>query len=213
MVDDELSFERVEGVDFFRSRRSFDLLRSPKPGIPTCQLEPAILLWAGYEATTRAGHGVLVAAMQQRLTTGKRMVEWVDLLKPLRRAKAFKETISRADGGAQSMAEIDLGPMCRQFEMPQPTRQTPRTDRVGKKRWTDAEWELEDGTVVILEVDGGYHLDIVQAGDDYKRTRRMAGPKRIVVRCTAYELRHEVEEVAADLIALGVPGRVPSNAA
>ena len=32
---------------------------------------------------------------------------------------------------------------------------------------------------------------------------------RIVVRCTAYELSHESDEVAADLIALGVPSRVP----
>ena len=53
MVDDELSFEPVPGVDFFRSRRPFDLLRSPRPGIPTCRLEPAVLLWAGYEATTK----------------------------------------------------------------------------------------------------------------------------------------------------------------
>ena len=47
MVDDELSFEPVDGVDFFRSRRPFDLLRSPRPGMPVCQVEPAVLLWAG----------------------------------------------------------------------------------------------------------------------------------------------------------------------
>ena len=52
LVDDELSFEPVEGVDFFRSRRPFHLLASPKPGIPSCRLEPAVLLWAAYERRT-----------------------------------------------------------------------------------------------------------------------------------------------------------------
>lgn len=87
LVDDELSFEPVEGVAFFRSRRPFDLLRSPRPGIPTCQLEPAVLLWAAYEATSRAAHGVVAAVVQQRLTTPERMITWIDRLRPLRRAK------------------------------------------------------------------------------------------------------------------------------
>src|SRR6476661_9256742 len=51
IVDDELSFESVDGIDFFRSRRTFSLLRDPRPGIPICRVEPAVLLFAGYEAT------------------------------------------------------------------------------------------------------------------------------------------------------------------
>ena len=50
-------------------------------------------------------------------------------------------------------------------------------------------------------------------GKDLKRARRITSRSRMVVRCTAYELRHEPEEVAADLIALGVQGRVPDDAA
>jgi hypothetical protein len=38
LVDDELAFEPVPGVGFFRSRRPFDVLRSTRPGIPTSQL-------------------------------------------------------------------------------------------------------------------------------------------------------------------------------
>ena len=109
LVDDELSFEPVEGVDFFRSRRPFDLLRSSRPGIPVCQLEPAVLLWAGYEATTKAAHGVAAAVVQQRLTTATRMIGWIDQLRPLRRAKALKRTLSFVDGGAHSGAELELG--------------------------------------------------------------------------------------------------------
>jgi hypothetical protein len=213
MVDDELSFEPVDGVDFFRSRRPFDLLRSPRPGIPVCQLEPAVLLWAGYEATTRAGHGVAAAVVQQRLSTARRMTSWVDQLRPLRRAKPLKRTLQFVEAGAHSGAEVELGRLCRRFGIRQPDRQRLRNDRSGRVRYTDAEWDLPDGTTLVLEIEGAFHMDVLQAADDARRSRRITTPSRVVVRCTAYELAHEADEVATDLIALGLSGRVPENAA
>lgn len=213
MVDDELSFEEVKGVDFFRCRRPFDLLRDPRPGIPSCRIEPAVLLFAGYEATNRAAHAVVAASVQQRLTTVERMLEWVDLLRPLRRAKPFKATLADVAGGAHSGAELAVGAMCRRFGIPLPLRQRSRTDRAGRRRWTDCEWDLPDGTTLVLEVDGSFHIEVRHWADDLKRARRITTRQRLVVRCTAYEVRHEAGEVAADLIALGLPGRVPQNAA
>jgi hypothetical protein len=213
LVDDELSFEPVDGVHFFRSRRPFDLMISNRPGIPRCQLEPAVLLWAGYDAQVRPAHGIIAATVQQRLTTAERLVEWVDLLRPLRRAKSFKRTIGDIAGGAHSGAELDVRRMCRRFSMRPPDRQRIRTDRAGKRRWTDCEWDLPDCTTLVLEVDGAFHIEVRQQGEDFKRARRITTRDRIVVRCSAYELRHEAEEVAADLVALGVPGRVPQGAA
>ena len=205
MVDDELSFEPVEGVDFFRSRRPFALLRAPRPGIPVCQLEPAVLLWAGYEATNKAAHGVVAAVVQQRLTTAGRLSAWIDQLRPLRRAKPLKRTLEFVAAGAHSGAELELGRLCRRFGIRPPDRQRQRKDRSGRTRWTDAEWDLPDGTTLVLEIDGAFHMDVLQAGDDAKRSRRLTTRTRVVVRCTAYELTHEGSEVAGDLIALGVP--------
>lgn len=213
LVDDELSFEPVPGVRFFRSRRPFDLLLNPGPGIARCRLEPAVLLWAGYDAKVRPAHGVLAAVVQQRLTTADRMIEWVDLLRPLRRAKPFKRTLSDVAGGSHSLAEIAVRRMCRRFGMPLPHRQRQRVDTAGRPRWTDCEWDLPDGAVLVLEVDGAFHMEVSQWNDDLRRTRRIMTRARIVVRCSAYELRHETDEVARDLIALGVPGRVPHSAA
>ena len=213
IVDDELSFESVDGIDFFRSRRPFSLLRDPRPGIPICRVEPAVLLFAGYEATNRAAHAVVAAAVQQRLTTAARMVEWIDQLRPLRRAKPLKTTLSDVAGGAHSGAELAVGSMCLRFGIPLPQRQRSRKDREGRQRWTDCEWDLPDGTTLVLEVDGSFHMEVRQWGDDLKRARRITSRRRIVVRCSAYELRHETEEVAVDLIALGLPGRVPQHAA
>ena len=213
LVDDELSFEPVAGVRFFRSRRPFGLLQSPRPGIPSARLEPAILLWAGYSAATRPAHAVLAAAVQQRLTTPVALVDWVDQLRPLRRGRPFKRTISDIDGGSHSAAELDVVRMCRRAGLSLPARQCPREDSAGRRRWTDCEWDLPDGRVLVLEVDGGLHLDVTQWGEDLKRTRRLVTPTRTIVRCTAYELRMETEQLVYDLRTLGVPDRVPEDAA
>lgn len=213
LVDDELSFEPVAGVRFFRSRRPYELLRSPRPGIPRCQLEPAVLLWAAYDAPVRSAHGVLAAAVQQRLTTPTALTEWIRRLRPLRRAPDFRATLADISGGSHSLAEAGVARMCRQFGLPLPRRQTRRQDSAGVDRWTDCEWDLPDGTTLVLEVDGSFHLDVGQWQDDLRRTRRITAPGRLVVRCTAYEVRHEAREVVIDLIALGLPGRVPEAAA
>jgi hypothetical protein len=212
-VDDELSFEPVDGVDFFRSRRPFDLLRDPRPGIPLCRLEPSVLLFAGYETTPRPAHGVIAASIQQRLTTAERMVEWVDLLRPLRWAKPFRRTLGDIAGGAHSGAELDVRRMCRRFGVPLPAGQRPRLDRAGRRRWTDCEWRLPSGTTLVLEVDGSFHADVAESMIDHRRARRITAADRIVVRCSAYEVRFEPEEIVLDLVALGLPGRVPQNAA
>jgi very-short-patch-repair endonuclease len=57
----------------------------------------------------------------------------------------------------------------------------------------------------VLEVDGGFHMDVEEWEDDIARQRALAAPDRILVRCTSRELRDEPERVARDLITLGVP--------
>jgi hypothetical protein len=205
LVDDELAFEPVAGVRFFRSRRPFELLRSPRPGLPAAHLEAAVLLWSGYQAAIRPAHGVLAAAVQQRLTTPSRLLDWIDQLHPLRRSKDFKRTVGDIAGGAHSGAELDVRRLCRRFRLRLPDRQRPRTDRAGRRRWTDCEWDLPDGSVLILEVDGSFHVDVVHWGADIKRSRALTTHGRTVVRCTSFELRHEMDDVARDLIALNVP--------
>ena len=55
IVANDDSFEPVPGVKTFRTRRRLRLMRHPSP-LPTCALEPAVLLWAAHDRT-RVGHG------------------------------------------------------------------------------------------------------------------------------------------------------------
>ena len=204
LVDDELSFDPVDGIRFFRSRRPFELLRDPRPGIPSVRLEPALLLWAGYDAPLRAAHGVLAAAVQQRLTTAVRLQDWVQNLKPLRRAAGFRRMLRDVEGGVHSGAERDVTRLCRRFGLPLPARQTSRLDSSGRRRWTDCEWPLPGGRLLVLEVDGSFHMEVAHWTADLRRARRLAANDSVVVAASAFEVRHEPEEVARDLVALGV---------
>ena len=70
--------------------------------------------------------------------------------------------------------------------------------------WT-FEWDLPDGSVLVLEVDGAFHDDVLQAAADKSRHRKLSTRKHIVLSCSAYELRYDPRSVMEDLIALGVP--------
>ena len=198
------SFEPVSGVETFRTRRPLGLLRHPSP-LPTCMLEPAVLLWAAHAPATRSGMGVLAAVVQQRLTTPEILASWIGLLKPLRRAPAMRELLHDLAGGSQSLAEVDVVRMCRANGLRVPDRQVPRRDSTGAHRYTDCEWELPDGRTLVLEVDGAFHVDVRHYELDVRRQRRLTTPTRVVIRCTSQELRTEPWVLAADLRALGVP--------
>ena len=204
LVCNPMSFEPIGGFRFFRTRRPFKLLIAPGE-LPVCRLEPAVLLFAAHEPHLRTALGAVTATVQQRLTTHERLVDWLDQLTPLRRAKHIRALLGDVAGGAQSMAEVDLHKSCREYGVRPPDAQRPRTDSRGRRRYTDAEWRLADGRVVVLEVDGSFHDDVMQATEDRRRNRRLTTPGRTVVQCSAWEMRHEPWEVMEDLMALGVP--------
>ena len=205
LVGHTSSFGVVPGVDFVRTRRSLRDMRGTRPGLlPVCRLEPAVLLFAAAEPSTRTAQGILAAVVQQRLTTPDALAGWVERLRPLRRASLLARVLLDLSGGAQSLAEIDVRRMCRTHRLPMPVRQRPRLDRDGRRRFTDCEWLLPDGRTLVLEVDGAFHLDAMHWEADLRRQRRLTTSTTTIVRCTATELRDECAGVAEDLVALGV---------
>lgn len=202
-VANPMSFEPLDGFRFFRTRRPFGLLVGPE-SLPVAKIEPATLLFAAHETSFRAGVGAMAAVCQQRLSTPHRLDQWRLRLRPLRRSKPLGEHLGDLMGGALALSEIDVRRACKAFGLVPPRRQTKRRDTAGRIRYTDCEWDLPDGTVLVLEVDGAYHDEVAQATLDRRRPRRLTSRRRLVIACTAYEVRHEPEEVMKDLVALGV---------
>lgn len=200
--------EPLPGIRFVETRRPLRILRDPRRHLPMARIEPAVLRFAAYQRSTRTAEGVVAAVVQQQLSSPEAMLEWVDRMQPLRWAKRLKRALSEIAGGAQSVAEIDVRRMCRMFGIAVPRRQTKRRDSTGRNRFTDCEWRLADGRILVLEVDGGFHMEVEHWEDDLARQRALTSPDRIVVRCTARELRDEPEKVARDLLNLGVPPRL-----
>jgi hypothetical protein len=210
MVPQSAEIEPVDGIRFKRTRRDLDELSERRGDVRTLAVEPAALLAAGYGRTARTGCGLLAAVVQQRLTTPARLGGWIDRLQPLRRARLLRATLVDIEGGAQSMAEIDVGRICRRFGLPAPIRQVRRRERSGRVRFTDCEWRLPDGRLLVLEVDGAFHMTSDQWADDLARSRGLVARGVVLVHCTAEELRFRPGRVVADLAALGLapdPGR------
>jgi len=111
------------------------------------------------------------------------------------------------DGGAQSMAEIDIGRVCRRFLLPLPGRQIKRRDQFGVIRYTDCEWRLPNGRVVVLEIDGAFHMEAEHWAADMTRERGLVIDGSTVLRCSSIELRRSPGAIARDLRAVGVGGR------
>jgi hypothetical protein len=204
-VEEIEDLEPVPGIQFVRTRRDLALLRANTTELPVARIEPAVLIFAAHERSERTAQGLLAAAVQQRLTTADALSSWVDRLRPLRRAPMFRGVLADIQGGSHSVAELDVVRLCRRIGLRKPDRQTRRKDAGGRSRFTDCEWSLADGRVLVLEVDGSFHMDVEHWEDDLARQRTLTSHGRLIVRCTARELRDDPDRVARDLIALGVP--------
>lgn len=195
----------LDGIRFVETRRPLTAMRRLDHELPVCRIEPAVLHFAAYQRSSRTAEGVIAATVQQGLTTPERLLEWVARLRPLRWARMFRQSLGEISDGAQSVAELDVLRMCRQFGLATPRRQTKRQDAGGRIRFTDCEWLLPDGRLLVLEVDGAFHMEIAHWEDDIARQRALAARDRVQIRCTARELRDTPGSIARDLRILGVP--------
>lgn len=195
----------IAGIRFVETRRDLPMMRTASRGLPLMRLEPAILHFAAYQRSTRTAEGALAAVVQQGLTTPTALLRWVERMAPLRWGGRFRAALREIEGGAHSAAELDVRRMCRQFGLAPPHRQVKRLDAAGRVRYTDCEWRLGEGRTLVLEIDGGFHMEVEYWEDDLARQRALSARNRTVVRCTSRELRDEPATVARDLHNLGVP--------
>ena len=205
LVDDQRVIDPIPDIDFVRTRRPLPSFATSS-ALPLCRVEPAALLFAGYDRSPRTAQGLLAAVIQQRLSSVAALRTELHALKPLRRAPLFRQTLSDIAGGAHSLAEIDLGRICGRAGLPRPRRQVKRRDAQGRARFIDCEWNLADGRTLILEIDGAFHMDVVHWEADLARQRALSAQGRTIIRCTARELREDPASVVSALRSHGLCG-------
>jgi very-short-patch-repair endonuclease len=141
---------RLVGVQ----RRWTRVRRTPiGSGLPRVSPEVAVVNAAQWAVSDRQAATLLTMAVQQRLTTGARVLEeWSARARSPRRS--FLDTVVRdvADG-AQALGELDFGRLCRARGLPTPSRQVVRKETWGRV-YLDVWWE-EHG--VGAEIDGAQH--------------------------------------------------------
>lgn len=195
----------LPGIAYTRTRRDLPTLTTTRWALPTLRVEPSALLWASAASSERSAQGILAACVQQRLTTPERLAGELDRLAPLRRARLFRRLLCELADGAQALSEVEIGRLCDELGFARPRRQTRRRDASGRPRYTDCEWDLPGGRVLVLEIDGSFHMSAEQWEDDIQRQRALTTPSRIVLRATAREIRDYPEQLARDLRLNGVP--------
>src|SRR5205807_1733388 len=106
------------------------------------------------------------AAVQQRLTTPGRLAPELRRAGAVRHIAVLRALLDDIAGGGHTLAEIDLAPLARRAGLPPPRWQSLRREPGGRVRYVDAEFDLPDGTVLAVEVDGAVHLEPLTWWDD-----------------------------------------------
>lgn len=174
-------------------------------GLPcTCSPRSAIDA-AAWQRWPRYACALLAAAVQQRICTVQQLQDALLDAGQVRHKMHMMLALRDISGGAQSLGEIDVAELCRRYNLMPPTRQGRRRDASGRWRYLDCEWELADGSVVVLEVDGSHHQSVEHWEDDIRRERGVVIGGSRVLRATTIEMRLQPAAVAGDLKAIGVP--------
>jgi hypothetical protein len=195
----------LPGVVIHESRRlrEEDILRSGGP--PRTRPARSAVDAGAWQPHPRFACLMVTMALQRRLTTHPELRQTLEDVGRVRHRAYMRLAVDEAAGGAQTLGEQDLGRVCRRFRLQPPARQVRRMDSSGRTRYLDAEWELANGETVVLEIDGGHHMQVEHWEADMRRERAIVVSRRRVLRATNFELRLEPAAIVRDLIALGVP--------
>ncbi len=182
---------QVEGVRIHRVTRRDD--EAAPSGLPRTRLEVAALRGAAWARTDRQAALVLCLVVQQRLTTGHRLLAALPRVRNRGRRPFVRQVLKDIADGAQSLGELDFAEMCRRHGVPPPDRQVLRRTALGRV-YLDARW---DGSRFVVEIDGaGHRVGLAVTDDNLRQNEVTLGDDR-VLRIDLVGLRvHEVAFMA-----------------
>jgi hypothetical protein len=199
------TYTALPGVCYHESRRFNDADVVTIAGLNATRPARSAIDAAAWQRWPRFACAMLAAVAQQRMATPEQLSRALAAAGMVRHRRCMSLAIADIAGGAQAIGEVDIARLCRRFNLRPPDRQRLRRDSSGRVRYLDCEWHLEDGAIVVLEVDGSHHRTVEHWEADMKRERKVVISKRWVLRASNYEVRYEAAEVAQDLLAMGVP--------
>lgn len=195
----------LPGVVHHESRRFEDENVVAIRGLDATRPARSAIDAGAWQRWPRFACATLAAVVQQRLATVEQLGQALIAAGAVRHRRQMRLALQDISDGAQAVGEIEVAKLCRRFHLQAPNRQRVRRDSAGCLRYLDCEWELSDGSIVVLEIDGSHHLAVEHWQADMKRERQVVISRRWVLRASNYELRYEQAELARDLIAIGVP--------
>ena len=177
---------RVDGVRIHRVTRRGD--EAVVGGLPRTRVEVAALRGAAWARTDRQAALLLCMVVQQRLTTGARLLATLRVVRNRGRRPFVRQVLRDIAHGAQSLGELDFAAVCRRHGVPEPDRQVLRRTSRGRV-YLDARWA---GSRLVVEIDGAGHRVGLAVTDDNLRQNEVSLDRDVVLRIDLVGLRvHE----------------------
>lgn len=190
----------ADGVRIHRVTRTPGEVQSC--GLPRTAPEVATLRAAAWARSDRQAALVLCLAVQQRLTTGHRLLATFHVVRNRGRRPFVRQVLRDVADGAQSLGELDFAVLCRRYDIPPPHRQVLRRTARGRI-YLDVRWA---GSRLVVEIDGAGHRVGLSVTDDNLRQNEVSLTGDVVLRIDLVGLRvHEPAFMAQ--VRCGVLGR------
>ena len=168
-------------------------------GLPRTRPPRSLIDTATWSRRPRRACAVLCAGVQQRLVTPEALDTELSRAGAVRHVAIMRAILGDIAGGGHTLAEIDLGPLARRAGLPLPRRQALRREPNGKIRYVDAEFDLPDGTLLAVEIDGAMHLQPFSWWDDMDRQNEIVIGRQPVLRFPSLTVRLNEERVVDQL--------------
>jgi hypothetical protein len=87
---------------------------------PMTRLERSLVDAAAWTQHPRRACGLLIVAVQQRLTQPSRLLAELDTVGRVRHRRLLRRVPADVEGGTQALSEVDFGHLCRRLGLPAP---------------------------------------------------------------------------------------------
>lgn len=182
---------RTAGVRVHESRRFSEDDVELVDGVRVVVAATAAVHAALWAATDRQATYFLLLAVQQRLATAQEVAEVVATVRRHPRRWLMQRVVAEAQGGVQSLGELDVAVAMRERGLPEPDRQVVRRRPSGTE-YLDARFERYRLT---LEIDGAQHDELEQRVSDVLRDLALAAEGDAVLRLPVAVFRLAKEQV------------------